>query len=56
MKYVVGGTVICLEVGKLADFVILSDNPLTIPENELDDLVVVATIKEGVTVYERDGR
>jgi len=39
--------------GKLADFVILSDNPLTVPEDRIDDLVVLATIKEDETIYER---
>ena len=36
-----------IEVGKLADFVILSDNPLTIEPAKLADLTVVETIKEG---------
>jgi predicted amidohydrolase YtcJ len=40
-----------LEVGKLADFVILSDNPLTIEPAKFADLTVVETIKEGKTVY-----
>jgi predicted amidohydrolase YtcJ len=40
-----------IEVGKLADFVILSDNPTTVPEDQLADLKVIETIKEGVTVY-----
>jgi len=40
-----------IEVGKLADFVILSDNPLTVPEDQLADLVVMETIKEDVPVY-----
>ncbi|WP_405238102.1 amidohydrolase [Lentisalinibacter orientalis] len=39
--------------GKLADFVILSDNPLTVAEDQLDDLVVLETIKEDETIYER---
>jgi hypothetical protein len=39
--------------GKLADFVILSDNPLTVPEDRIDDLVVLETIKEDETIYER---
>jgi hypothetical protein len=42
-----------LEPGKLADLVILSDNPLTVPEDQLDDLVVIRTIKEDRVVYER---
>jgi predicted amidohydrolase YtcJ len=42
-----------IEAGKLADFVILSDNPLTVPENQLDDLVVLETIKEGVSIFKR---
>lgn len=45
-----------IEVGKLADFVVLSDNPLTIPQDQLDDLKVLETIKEGETVYTRPAR
>ena len=40
-----------LEVGKLADLVILSDNPLTIDPTKLRDIKVLETIKEGKTVY-----
>jgi predicted amidohydrolase YtcJ len=41
-----------LKAGKLADFVILDKNPLKIPPMELNTLKVIATIKEGKTVYE----
>lgn len=41
-----------IEPGKLADFVILSDNPLTIPAPQLIQLRVLQTIKEGVPVYQ----
>jgi hypothetical protein len=40
-----------IEVGKLADFVVLSDNPVTVPSERLADLKIVRTIKEGVSVY-----
>jgi cytosine/adenosine deaminase-related metal-dependent hydrolase len=48
-----------IEVGKLADLVILSGNPTAIDPETLDTLVVAQTIKEGATIYEagqRDGR
>jgi predicted amidohydrolase YtcJ len=40
-----------LEPGKLADMVILSENPLTIEPMKLNTIVVLETIKEGKTVY-----
>ena len=42
-----------IEVGKIADFVILSDNPLTVPEDQLAELKVLETIKEGKSIYQR---
>ena len=40
-----------IEVGKLADFVVLSDNPLEVDPMTLNDLQVMETIKEDVTIY-----
>ena len=40
-----------IEVGKLADFVILSADPTAVDPETLDQLEVVETIKEGTTVY-----
>lgn len=37
----------------LADFVILSENPLAIPGDELADIRVIETIKEGKSIYKR---
>lgn len=42
-----------IEVGKLADLVILSDNPLTFAPERLNEIIVMETIKEGETVWER---
>ncbi|MFG6448886.1 amidohydrolase [Roseateles sp. BYS180W] len=42
-----------LEVGKLADMVVLSDNPLTIEPPRIKTIKVLQTIKEGKTVWQR---
>jgi len=41
-----------IEVGKLADFVILSNDPTAVDPETLDRIEVLETIKEGVTVFE----
>ena len=40
-----------IEVGKLADFVILTDDPTTIDPMAIDRIKVAETIKEGLSVY-----
>ena len=42
-----------LEVGKLADLVILDANPLKVALDNIKDINVVETIKEGVSVYKK---
>ena len=43
-----------LEAGKMADLVILDKNPLKVPEEEIKNIHVVETIKEGESVYRRE--
>ena len=40
-----------IEEGKLADFVILDHNPLTVNTKDLADIKVLCTIKEGNIIY-----
>lgn len=40
-----------LEDGKLADLVILSQNPLKVDRMNIKDIKIVETIKEGKTIY-----
>ncbi|MFT6127599.1 MAG: putative amidohydrolase YtcJ [Flavobacteriaceae bacterium] len=42
-----------LEAGKLADMVILDKNPLKVSEDIIKEIVVLETIKEGVSVYKK---
>ncbi len=42
-----------IEVGKLADFVVLDQNPLTVDPLKIDQIKVIETIKQGKTVYRR---
>jgi predicted amidohydrolase YtcJ len=41
-----------MEKGKLADFVILSDDYLTIPAKQIQSLKALATYVEGKPVYQ----
>ncbi|OCA72406.1 amidohydrolase [Chryseobacterium artocarpi] len=43
-----------IKAGKIADFVILDQNPLTIAPENLRNIKVLETIKEGNSVYKRD--
>lgn len=43
-----------IKVGKIADFVILDQNPLTVDKMDIKNIQVLETIKEGKTIYERD--
>lgn len=40
-----------IALGKMADFVVLDENPLTVDPMKLKDIKILETIKEGETVY-----
>jgi predicted amidohydrolase YtcJ len=42
-----------IEVGQLADLVILSDDFLSVPEQKIKDIRAVTTIVDGKVVYQR---
>ena len=42
-----------IEVGKLADFVILSDDPTAVPADRIKDIAVEMTFIDGLLMYER---
>lgn len=42
-----------LEVGKLADMVILDKNPLKVTEGEIKNILVLETYKDGIRVYKK---
>lgn len=44
-----------IESGRLADFIVLSSDPLTCPEDTLADIVAETTVVDGKVVHERGG-
>ena len=42
-----------LEVGKLADLVVLSDDPLAVPDEKIKEIQVLTTIVDGKIAYEK---
>ena len=43
-----------IEAGKLADLVVLSDDIMTIPDEQIRDIEALTTILGGEVVYERE--
>ena len=43
-----------IEIGKRADLVILSDNPLSIAVDKINEIIVLETIKDGEVVWRRE--
>ena len=44
-----------LEIGKLADLVVLSDDPLAIDPMKIRDIQILETIKDGQRIYSAKG-
>ena len=42
-----------LEEGKLADMVVLDKNPLKVAEEEIKEIIVLETIKDGISIYKK---
>ena len=42
-----------IEINKIADLVILNENPLNIPKNKIKNLMIMETIIRGKTVYKK---
>lgn len=42
-----------IEPGKLADFVLLDKDPMTVPKETIKDIQVLETIKEGNTIFQK---
>lgn len=42
-----------IEVGKLADLVVLSDDPLTVPEERIKEIQVLTTVVDGKIAYDQ---
>lgn len=43
-----------IEEGKIADFVIMNKNPLKIPKEKIKDLEILATIKKGKFIFQKN--
>ena len=51
--YTLAGRPLVVETGKLADLVVLDQNPLAVDKNDIRNIKVVKTYKKGEKIYER---